>query len=362
MSGGSSDKTEQPTQKRLADAREQGQVAKSNDLNGAVVLATATMIMGFFGPYTYNTLVSTTESLYTKALLHPHIGRPEVNVLMISMLQTCFLLVAPFFVGVAVMATLSNIIQVKPLFTVKAIQPKFEKINPLQGFKRIFSMRAVIEAAKAVLKMTIIAMAAYWLLNGHMSELMAMGKYDDLSRSVSILMTVLQEITVWSVVIFLVLGVADFFYQRYEFEKQMRMSKQEIKEERRNSDGDPMIKHRIRQMGIQMTRKRQLTSVPTADVVITNPTHFSIVIKYDPDVSPAPKVVAKGVDHFAMKIREVAKEHNVPIVENKPLARALYKLVEVDSMIPPELFVGVAQVLAFVFNKQKGRRAKTKRV
>jgi len=166
---------------------------------------------------------------------------------------------------------------------------------------------------------------------------------------------VIGMISLWAVSAFFVLGLADYIYQRYELEKQLRMSRQEVKDERKNQEGDPMIKNKVRQMGVQISRNKQLAQVPTADVVITNPTHFAIALKYDPDRAPAPIVIAKGADHFALKIKELAKEAGIPTVENKPLARSLYKMADVDNMIPPELFVAVAEVLAFVFSKNKGR-------
>ena len=155
---------------------------------------------------------------------------------------------------------------------------------------------------------------------------------------------------------FFIMGLVDWRYQAWELEKQLRMSRQDIKDERKNQEGDPMMKQRMRQMGIQISKNKQLASVPTADVVITNPTHFAIALRYDPDVAPAPMVVAKGQDHFALKIKEVAKENNVMTIENRPLARALYAACEVDAMIPPDLFIAVAEVLAYVFAKNKGRR------
>ncbi len=350
----SANKTEKPTPRRIEDARKKGQVAKSNDLNGAVVLATATVLMALVGPYTYETIAGMTRHMFSEMLLKA--VTPEGFIILItSAVESIMLLIFPFFVGVAVMAVLANILQIKPMVSPQAIQPKLDKLNPVQGFKRIFSLRSVVEVIKAILKMTIVGACGTGVILVNQEHLMSLSHMLPV-EAVGIVWGIIGNIAIYSVVIFLVLGMADYFYQKYEFEKQLRMTKQEVKDERKNLEGDPQIKRRIREIGIQMSRKRQLAAVRTADVIITNPTHISVAIKYDPDVGPAPIVVAKGQELFALKIREIAKEHNVPIVENKPVARALFAMVEVDHMIPPELFVSVAQVLAYIFSRQKGRR------
>lgn len=361
MAGGG-DKTEKPTPKRLEDARKKGQVAKSQDLNGAIILIAATGIMGFAGYHGYLGLSNLTKETYTTLLQSVAISHPT-NTGFVQLINTYTQkmagIVGPFFLGIAVLAIIGNIAQNKPNVAFEALQPKLEKVNPIQGFKRLWSMRSIVETVKAIIKMTIIGIAGTVIIRSHIDELMSLTLMTPLAIA-QIVLGIMAQVAISACIIFLILGLADFFYQKYEHNKQLKMTKQEIKDEHKNTEGDQQIKGKIRQIGFEMSRKQQLKSVKTADVVITNPTHYAVAIQYDPDVSPAPMVVAKGVDHFALKIREVAKENGVLIQENKPLARALYAMVDVMSMIPPELFVAVAEVLAIVFSKKKGRKLKGK--
>jgi flagellar biosynthesis protein FlhB len=353
------DKTEKPTAKRIQDAREKGQVVKSQDFNGAIVLIAATGAMAYVGPYTLTTLYGQMQYTFGKVLSSPFALKPlsfeSYNSLVGSTIQSMVWLMLPFLLTVMILGALSNLIQVKPLFAIEAIYPKLDKINPINGFKRFWSTRSLVEVLKAMVKMGIIGGAGTLIIQNHMQELMSLSQVE-IPIAWTAIMNILGEIAKWACAMFFITGMIDWRYQAWEFEKQMRMSRQDIKDERRNMDGDPMMKGRIRQMGVKMARTRQLAAVPTADVVITNPTHYAIALKYDPDIAPAPVVVAMGKDIFAQKIKEVAKENGVPMVENKPLARALFPMIEVDAMIPPDLFVAVAEVLAYVFSKNKGRR------
>jgi flagellar biosynthesis protein FlhB len=353
------DKTEKPTAKRLQDAREKGQVAKSQDFNGAIVLIAATGSMAFVGPYTITTLFGQMQYTFGKLLSSPMALQPltmvNFNSLMSNTIQAMVWLMLPFLLTVMILGALSNLVQVKPLFTMQAIHPKLDKINPINGFKRFWSTRSLVEVLKALVKMSIIGVCGTVIIQNHLPELMAVGSVE-VPVAWGTVLKVVAEIAQWCCVLFFITGMIDWRYQAWELEKQLKMSRQDIKDERRNSEGDPMMKGRVRQMGVKMAKTRQLAAVPTADVVITNPTHYAIAIKYDPDIAPAPVVVAKGKDLFAQKIKEIAKESKVPMVENKPLARSLYPVVEVEAMIPPDLFVAVAEVLAYVFSKNKGRR------
>lgn len=354
-----SDKTEKPTAKRYADAREKGQVAKSADFNGAIALMAAAWAMSYVGPYTISTIYGQMKYTFTKMLVSPLALTPlstdNFNVLMSSTVQSMVWLMMPLMMTVTVAGILSNLAQVRPMFSIQAIFPKLDKINPINGFKRMFSTRSLVEVAKALVKMTIIGGCGSIIIHNHWQELMTLGVLEVPVSWIAII-KIVGEIAQWSCTFFLLAGFIDWRYQAWEFEKQLRMSRQDIRDERRNSDGDPMMKSRIRQMGMKFAKTRQLAQIPTADVIITNPTHYAIALKYDPDIAPAPIVVAKGKDIFAQKIKEIAREHNVPMVENRPLARSLYPVVELDAMIPPELFVAVAEVLAFVFSTNKGRR------
>lgn len=362
MSQDSANKTEKPTQKRIDDARKEGQVAKSQDFNGAMVLITASAMMLLMGKYTFTNLFSVMATMFDDMNRYSQQVMTLNSVVNIvgGVVRTILWTLMPFLVPVFLVAIFSNLVQVKPLFSPKAIQPKLDKINPVNGFKRIWSMRSIVEVLKAFVKMGIIGGCAFLIINAHLDQLMGLTSVD-IQTAWGTVLKVGALIAMWSSVLFFILGVIDWRYQAYELEKQLRMSKQDIKDERKNQEGDPQMKGRIRQMGIKIAQNKQLAEVPTADVIITNPTHYSIAIKYDPDIAPAPRVVAKGVDHFAMKIREVATEHGVPMIENRPVAQTLYKMAEAGSMIPPDLFVAVAEILAVVFSKQKGRKIKNRR-
>ncbi len=354
-----SEKTEKPTPKKISDAREQGQVAKSTDFNSAVVLTAATMAMAYMGPYFFNSTYGIMKYTFSQALHNAEVIRPMTQTVFLSLagstLQSILLLMMPFLFCIMIMGALGNIMQVKFVFSMKALQPKLDKLNPIAGFKRFISIRSFVELGKSILKMVIIGISCNSVIGKHLPELMGLGGVE-VPLAWGIILKVVGEIAQNCCIVFLVLGIADWRYQAYELEKQLRMSKQDIRDESKNSNGDPAMKGKIRAMGQKFARSNQLAAIPTADVVITNPTHYAIALRYDPDIAPAPMVVAKGKDVFAQKIKEIAKENGVPMVENKPLARALYPIVEADTMVPPTLFVAVAEVLAYVFANNKGRR------
>ena len=354
-----SEKTEKPTPKRIHDAREKGQVAKSQDFTSAVVLTGAAMSMSYFGSYAFSTLYGIMKNTLGKILASRQalegLDDNGFNSLWSSALQTTTLILMPLLLGLLVTGVLANIAQTKPMFSPQALTPKLDKLNPLAGFKRMFSSRSVVEVLKSLIKMTIIGCCGYMIISKHWPLMLGLGGAEPPVAWQQVL-SILGEVLQWSCILFLIMGGADWRYQAWALEKQLRMSIQDIKEERKSTDGDPMVKGKVRQLGKKIAMSRQLVQVPTADVVITNPTHYAIAIKYDPDIAPAPVVVAKGKDLSAQKIKAIAAEHGVPMVENKPLARALYPLVEAEMMIPPDLFVAVAEVLAYVFSKNKGRR------
>jgi flagellar biosynthetic protein FlhB len=353
------DKTEQPTQKRLDDARKKGQVARSQDFNGAMSLVGAAAMLGWWGPAMWSQTVGLIRECLTHLLVQW--GSPTANPhgmvpLLSQLIEQAFNILWPFFFGVALLGVGASLLQNKLHFSPEALTPSLDKINPLNGFKRIVAMRSVVELVKAILKMTIIGVVATSVISGHI-ELLSIGMLP-FQSAVDTVVKVVGEVMTSACATFFVLGFADWMYQKYELNKQLRMTKQDVKDEVKNSEGDAKMKGRIRELGIQMSRNKQLKNVKTADVIITNPTHYAVALQYDPDICPAPRVVAKGVDHFALKLREIGGAAGVPIQENKPLARALYALVEVEAMIPPELFVAVAEVLAVVFKKRKGRGGK----
>lgn len=352
MSEGS-DKSEKPTPRRLQQAREDGQVAKSQDLTGALMLGGFMAILSWFGVYATSVL----RGLMHTILSHPNqaVGTTAGALAVIgSSGQVVLTLLGPLFIALMGVAAGANLMQVGFVLSPKALQPKLEKINPINGAKRFFSMRSWVEAGKGILKMSAMGVIGTAIVQKHLPEAWLLNQLP-LPVAAAHLNSWMMELGFWLVGVYLAIGVADWKYQAFEHEKRLRMSKQDIKDEHKNLEGDPHVKGKLRQMGAALIKKKQLAKVPTADVVIVNPTHYAIAIRYDPDVAPAPHVVAKGIDNFALKIKEVAKENGVSIVENRSLARSLYASVEYGQMIPPDLFVAVAEVLALVYAKRKGR-------
>jgi len=244
--------------------------------------------------------------------------------------------------------------QTKLLFSTKTLEFKFDRINPLQGFKKLFSMRSIVEIIKSILKITVLIYVIYSILKKEMNllpRMMDMTFEETASKTGAIIM----EIVIKAGVIFMFLAIADYVYQWWQYEKNLRMTKQEIKDEFKQTEGDPQIKNRIRALQLQRAKQRMMQKVPQADVVIRNPTHFAVAIKYDQSVNRAPLVVAKGADNLALMIVKVAEENGVYVTENKPLARALYETVDLDREVPEQFYRAIAEVLAFVYNlKKKG--------
>ncbi|MGD9582032.1 MAG: flagellar biosynthesis protein FlhB [Vampirovibrionia bacterium] len=356
MSGSTSEKTEKATPRRRKQAREEGQVLKSTDLNSGIMLSVSFAVLFFLGQMMLDEIRSILETNLT-TLDTTEIQMDTIIPLFNHYVFTVAKLLAPLLGILVVIGFSSNLAQVGPLFSTKAIKPKITKINPLNGFKKMFSLKSIVELIKGTTKMAIIGFVGYYTIYPRRDELMVLQSVD-LMGSLSIIFDIIFQIS-WKVcIILIVLGIADYAYQKYEFEKSIKMTKQEIKDEHKNIEGNPEIKRKVKSIQFQMATNRMMSEVPKADVVVTNPTHFAVALKYDVKVAPAPMVVAKGVDLVAKRIKDRAKEHKVPIVENKPLARSLYKLVEINRMVPEELFVAVAEILAYIYKKNKKRKNK----
>ena len=257
-------------------------------------------------------------------------------------------------IPIMVAGVLSNVVQTGGLkFSLNPLKPKWSKLNPLKGFGRIFSKNSLVELFKSIFKISIVAFIAYQTISSHWDEIPILTGYG-VGQLLFFMGEVMVEIMIKVLLVMIFLAVLDFSFQKFTYLENLRMTKQEVKDERKDTDGNPQIKQRIRSAQMDMMRRRMMSDVPDADVVITNPTHFSIAIKYDTDIDAAPIVVAKGQNDIALKIREIAKENNIPLVEDKPLARTLYKNVEVGQLIPASLYKAVAEILAYVF-KLKGK-------
>ena len=345
------EKTEEPTSKKLEDARKEGNVPKSMDTTGFVVLLIGILVLIFYLKY----VVYYLERFYRYYVSFIGIELTK-NIIFEILLNTAFnviILLAPILGAVLLAGVIGNVMQFGFLFTTKPIMPKFDKINPIKGLKRIFSMKTVVEGIKITLKVAVAFGVGGWLFFKFFLEipkLELMSFYEQIkwfeNKALIIIFSMLA--------VFLVFATLDFIYQRYSYKKSLRMSKQEIKDEYKQTEGNPEIKAKIRQLQREMAKKRMMSEIPKADVVITNPTHYAVAIRYDKTKDEAPRVIAKGVDNLALKIKEIAREHDIMIVENPPLARELYKLVDVDEVIPQKLYKAVAEILAYVY-RAKGK-------
>lgn len=354
MSNPAGEKTEKATPRRRRKAREEGQVSKSNDLNSGIILTIAFGVLLFLGQGMLGSLKEILEVNLT-TLNVSEITMSTFVPFLIHYIFVVVKLLLPLLGTLVLFGVIGNIAQVGPLLTSQPLKPKPEKINPVNGFKRLFSLKSFVELVKGILKVVIIGGVGYFTIYPRRGDLMALSNADVLT-SLSVIYDIIFSIS-WKVcIILIILGLLDYIYQKYEFEKSIKMTKQEVKDEFKNTEGNPQIKRKVKTIQMQMAQNRMMSKLPEADVVVTNPTHFAVALKYDPTKAPAPIVIAKGVDLVAKRIKEKAKEYNIPIVENKPLARSLYKNVKLDKMIPPDLFVAVAEVLAYIYKKNKGRK------
>jgi flagellar biosynthetic protein FlhB len=353
MADQSSEKTEQPTPKRLEDARKKGNVARSMEVNSAFVLLTGTLTLFFVSGFLFRNLSLFMRHVFGELntySLTQGAARPYA----VSLVLLAGKLLAPIMLAIMVVGILANVGQVGFLFTLEPVTPNPEKLDPFKGFQRIFSMKSLVELIKGILKIAIVGYVAYLVIKGHYKDyflLMDQGT----GQLLVFMMKIIFQVAIWSGLILLVLAGLDFGYQKWQYMKDLRMSVQEVKEEMKEYEGDPQVKGRIRGIQREMARKRMLSDVPKADVVITNPTHYAVALKYDAETMDAPRVVAKGARNLALKIKEIARENGVPIVENPPLARMLYKSTEVGMEIPIELFQSVAEVLAYIY-RLKGKQ------
>jgi len=345
----SGDKTEKATPKKRKKAREEGQVLQSKEMNSAIVLLCLFITIRIAGSYMYEQLIVYFRRVFND---YPNVldlyTIDGIRKLCFEIIIKFLKIVAPVFVVALFTGIASGYAQVGFLFTTKTLAVKLNRINPLSGLKKIFSLRSITELVKSILKIVIIGFIGYSYLRGEAQNILSTMDMDVSSIAVYIGITSMN-VAIRMCIAMLIIGILDYIYQWWEYEKNLKMSKQEVKEEHKEVEGNPEIKGKIRQKQRQMALGRMLQDVPKADVVITNPTHFAVAVKYDPKVSDAPLVVAKGQDYIALRIKEIAKDNKVEIVENKQLARTLYSAVEVGDKIPPDLFQAVAEVLAFVY-------------
>lgn len=341
------ERTEQATPKKREEARKKGQVAKSRELPSIAVLLSGLMVLFWGSSYIYNSLLNIMR-YYLNRIPDPHLIASDMHSFAVIGFKQLSYTLWPLFFVIILAAVLSNYLQIGPLASFEAITPKWSKISPMEGLKRLFSAQAMMEFTKSLFKLIVVSWIAYKIVSQEFSNLLPL-----IDKSPEQILGYTGHVSFtlfWKTCLVMIfLAIIDFIFQRYEFEKSIRMTKQEVKEEYKQTEGDPHVKSRIRSIQREQARKRMMAEVPEADVVITNPTHLAIAIKYDSKEMAAPKVIAKGAGVIAEKIREIARKHGIPIIENKPLARTLYNMVKVDELIPESLYKAVAEVLAYVY-------------
>ncbi|MBI1245085.1 MAG: flagellar biosynthesis protein FlhB [Alphaproteobacteria bacterium] len=343
-------KTEEPTGKRLDEAREKGQVAATRELNHWMMFMGATLGFTFLGAAMWRHLNESMRPFFERPHEFTFEGGGLQQILTYALMEP-LKAILPFLAILMLAAGAAQVLQNGFLVSAEPLIPKFSKLSPAAGFKRLFSFNSVFEFLKGLIKISIVATACWMAIRKEIDDLSHYAELDlvDVGRTMTDLAT---KVMISVIAVMTVIAGLDYLYQRFQHYKRLRMSKQEIKDEYKQAEGDPMVKGRIKQLRMERARRRMMTAIPKATVVVTNPTHYAIALKYDESTS-APICVAKGVDLVALKIREIATENEVPIVENKPLARALYASVDLDDEIPPEHYKAVAEVISYVMSLKK---------
>lgn len=348
------EKTEAPTPRRRQEAREQGQVARSQDLTAAVTLFGCILLLYVFGRRILGSMKVLVESMVGGAGPLDVTGTGDIGQLWATGMHIAAHILAPIALGALVLSLLASVGQVGFLISFRPLTPNLNKLSPLRGMRQLFSLRSGMRAVMAMGKVAIVAAVAGWTIRSQLPRvlsLLELGSAAALAGASSLVFTLALRIAI----VLLVLAIADYAYQKWQHEQDMKMTKQEVKEEYKRMEGDPLVKQRRAKVARQVALQRVAMAVPRADVVVTNPTHFAVALRYDGEAMAAPKVTAKGADFLAMRIRQIAIGHQVPIVERPELARALYRHVEVGQEIPPQFYATVAEILAYVY-RLSGRK------
>ncbi len=341
------DKTEDATPKRKGEARKKGQVARSAELSTATAMLTAWIVLRIFGPGLVQGLMEV-SALNFQDLLRPELTSATVEAIVISHFAQVVKFMLPIAGALMLAGLVTNIAQVGFLFTATGVTPNFGKLNPISGFKRFINVRSLVELFKGLAKLAVVGFLAYKSISDHELEILELTG-SDLIAGISLIASIASELLLRVGLAYLILAIADYTFQRRQMKNELKMTKQEVKEEAKSQEQAQEVKSRIRSLQRQLARRRMMQRVPYADVVITNPTHFAVALQYDPAKMAAPRVVAKGQRLMAQQIKDLARKSGVPLVENKPLAQALFKAVDVDQEIPGELYQAVAEVLAFIY-------------
>ena len=349
------EKTEKATPRRRRDARKKGQVAQSREISSVLILMTTMGVFYFAGSWIFYNISGLFTETYENIDALTLNSAAEAGLFLRTITHYLVAILIPIFLPIVVAAVIANIAQVGFEMHSQPMQPKLSKLNPISGMKKLVSLKSLVELIKSLVKIVVVGAIAYKIIEKEMRyfpSLMQKSVVDILLFIASVAF----KIFFFVCLILIVLAALDYVYQRWQHEKSLKMTKQEVKDERKQTEGDPKIKARIRSIQLEMAQRRMMEAIPEADVVITNPTHLALAVKFDAKEMIAPKLLAKGSGFIAERIKEIAREHNVPIVEDRPLAQTMFKMVEVGDLIPVELYRAVAEVLAYVY-RLKGQYA-----
>jgi len=345
------ERTERATPKRRRETRKKGQVALSKEVSSAFVLLSSLSIFYFAGPWMFSKIIFLMQETY-RNIDTLDLSSSSFHLLIIDVMRQFILIISPLLCAIMVTGIISNVVQTGFLFSTEAISFKLSKINPINGLKRLYSLRSLVELVKSLTKITLVGGIAFFLIKSRYDNLLGLIQLDVLDIF-TFIGSEASLIGFYTFGFLLVLAIFDYLFQRWHYEKDLKMTKQEVKEEMKHTEGDPKIKARIRSIQQEMSRNRMMAMVPDATVVITNPSHLAVALKYDTNNMLAPKVIAKGAGIIAKKIKDIAIENNIPVVEEKNIARVLYKTVDINSYIPIELYHAVAEVIAYVYKLGK---------
>ena len=349
-------KTEEATSKRLRDSRKKGQVAKSADLVAAVSFLVFTMMLLSLSQYLFTNSFSYLKKTLEAGFNSPLTASNAGSVLLNGMLHY-FILLLPFALIAVVLGIISNLIQVGFIYTTETLKPQFNRINPIEGFKNIFSKKSLLNLLKNIFKLVLVFYITFKNIADSGKQILSSGNLGT-EKIFSFVMTFIQDLSLNIGIIMLILAIMDYVLQKRDYKKNLRMTKQEIKDEFKEMEGNPQVKSARQQKQRELSMRRMMEDVPTATVIVTNPTHIAVAIRYDNEKDKVPTVVAKGANLIAENIKKRAKEAKVPIMENKPLARAIFKKVEIGDPIPMELYKAVAEILAIVYQMEKKNKYK----
>lgn len=347
------EKTERATPKKRQQAREEGNVARSVEINSAVVLFFGTLVLYVMSGWLMNRMRMGMVVIFREA---PKItlNVEDFRNLAIIVIQFMAINIIPFAIALLLIGVAANVAQVGWLFSPKSLKPKFSKLNPIEGVKRFFSVKSIVELFKGIIKIAIVGYFVYGIFKEDFESYQLL-IHQNIASIVSALAGFSFKILIKTAAVFLLLAILDYTYQKYDYEKNLRMSKEDIKDEFKQAEGDPKVKGKLKSMQRQFLLNAMINELPDADVVVTNPVHLAVALKYDSEKMEAPKVVAKGARKIAERIKKIAREHNIPIVENVELARALYKTVDVGKEVPGNLYKAVAEVLSYVYRLKNKR-------